>query len=171
MQFLKFAPPGLTAVLLAGCAGYHLGPLDATSAGSRTIQVQPFNNQTLEPRLGDAITQSVRERLQTDATYHLVTRVDAADIVVNGVVRQYSRQGLGYLNTDVATPENFRVDLLVHVTARDRQSGRLVLDKDVKGHTFVHIGNDLASAERQALPVLAEDLAQNITELLTSDRW
>jgi hypothetical protein len=60
---------------------------------------------------------------------------------------------------------------LVHVTARDRQSGRLILDKDVKGHTFVHIGNDLASAERQALPVLAEDLAQNITELLTSDRW
>jgi len=29
----------------------------------------------------------------------------------------------------------------------------------------------MASAERQALPVLAEDLAQNITELLTSDRW
>jgi hypothetical protein len=71
----------------------------------------------------------------------------------------------------VATPENFRVDLLVHVTARDRQSGRLVLDTDVKGHTFVHIGNDLASAERQALPVLAEDLAQNIAELLTSDKW
>ena len=171
MRALKFLLPGLLALALTGCAGYHLGPVNGQMAGARSIEVQPFNNQTLEPRLGDAITQSVRERLQTDATYHLVTRVDAADIVVNGVVRQYSRQGLGYLNTDVATPENFRVDLLVHVTARDRQSGRLVLDKDVKGHTFVHIGNDLASAERQALPVLAEDLAQNITELLISDKW
>jgi len=60
---------------------------------------------------------------------------------------------------------------VVHVTARDRLSNRLILDKDVRAHTFVHIGNDLASAERQALPILAEDLAQNIAELLTSGSW
>jgi hypothetical protein len=33
----------------------------------------PFNNQTLQPRLGDAVTQALRERLQTDGTYHLAT--------------------------------------------------------------------------------------------------
>jgi hypothetical protein len=75
------------------------------------------------------------------------------------------------LNRDVATPENYRVDVIVHVTARERASGRLLLDKDVKGHTLVHIGADLASAERQALPLLAEDLAQNIAELLTEGAW
>ena len=82
-----------------------------------------------------------------------------------------SRQGLGFLNTDVATPDNYRVDLTVHVTARDRLSGKTILDKDIKGHTFIHIGADLASAERQALPLLADDLAQNITELLTEGGW
>lgn len=171
MRSRKIVLAGLAAVLLAGCAGYHLGPLNGAAAGAKSIEVQPFHNQTLEPRLGDAITQSVRERLQTDGSYRLVTRGNAGDVVVTGVVRQYSRQGLGFLNTDVATPENFRVDLLVHVIARDRLSGRLLLDQDVKGHTFVHIGNDLASAERQALPVLAEDLAQNITDLLTAGTW
>jgi hypothetical protein len=35
----------------------------------------------------------------------------------------------------------------------------------------VHIGDDLASAEREAMPLLAEDLAQNITELLTEGAW
>jgi hypothetical protein len=140
-------------------------------AGAKSIEVQPFNNQTLQPRLGDSITQSVRERLQTDATYRLVSRGGAGDVVVTGVIRQYTRQGLGYLNTDVTTPENYRVDLVVHVIARDRLSGKTILDKDVKGHTFVHIGNDLASAEREALPLLAEDLAQNISELLTEGAW
>jgi hypothetical protein len=150
MRSRKIVLAGLAAVLLAGCAGYHLGPLNGAAAGAKSIEVQPFHNQTLEPRLGDAITQSVRERLQTDGSYRLVTRGNAGDVV---------------------TPENFRVDLLVHVIARDRLSGRLLLDQDVKGHTFVHIGNDLASAERQALPVLAEDLAQNITDLLTAGTW
>jgi len=131
--------------------------------------VQPFNNQTLQPRLGDAITQSLRERLQTDATFRQATR--GGDVVVTGVIRQYTRQGLGFLNTDVTTPENYRVDLVVHVTARDRLSGKVIIDKDIKGHTFIHIGNDLASAEREAMPLLAEDLAQNITELLTEGSW
>jgi hypothetical protein len=108
--------------------------------------------------------------LQTDATYHLATH-GTGDVIVTGVIRQYNRQGLGFLNNDVVTPENYRVDLVVHVTARNRLSGKLILEKDVKGHTFVHIGADLASAERQALPLLAEDLAQNIAELLTEGAW
>ena len=60
---------------------------------------------------------------------------------------------------------------MVHVTARDRLSGKMILDKDVRGHTLVHIGADLASAERQAMPLLAEDLAQNIAEYLTEGAW
>lgn len=171
MRALKFLFPSLAALLLAGCAGYHLGSVNGVVAGAKSIEVQPFNNQTLEPRLGDAITQSLRERLQTDGTYRLATHGGSGDVVVTGVVRNYSRQGLGYLNADVATPENFRVDVVVRVVARDRLSGKTILDKNVKGHTFVHIGADLASAEREAMPILAEDLAQNISELLTDGPW
>jgi hypothetical protein len=171
MRALKFFLPCLAAGMLAGCAGYRLGPVNGAVAGAKSIEVQPFNNQTLQPRLGDAITQSLRERLQTDATYRLVSRGAAGDVVVTGVVRQYTRQGLGFLNADVFTPENFRVDLMVHVIARDRLSGKTILDKNVRGHTFVNVGNDLASAEREALPLLAEDVAQNISELLTEGIW
>lgn len=170
-RLLKFFLPGLAALILAGCAGYHLGPVDGQMAGARSIEVRPFNNQTLEPRLGDAITQSLRERLQTDGTYRLSTKGGEGDVVVTGVVSTYNRTGLGFLSTDVATPEDFRVDVVAHVTARDRRSGKTILDKNVRGHTLVHIGNDLASAEREAMPLLAEDLAQNISELLTEGAW
>ena len=170
MRALKIFLGGLAAVALAGCASYHLGPVNGAEAGAKSIEVQPFNNQTLQPRLGDAFTQSLRERLQADATYHLATH-GPGDISVSGVIRQYSRLGLGSFSTDAATPENYRVEVVAHVTARDRLSGRLILDQDVKGHTFVHIGGDLASAERQALPLLADDLAQNIAEMLTEGAW
>lgn len=171
MRALKFLLPCIVALGLAGCAGYRLGPVNGASAGSKSIEIQPFNNQTLEPRLGDAVTQSLRERLQTDGTYRLATRGATGDVVVSGVIRQYNRQALGFLNTDITTPENYRVDVIVHVTAVDRLSGKKILDKDVRGHTFVHIGEDLASAERQSMPLLAEDLAQNISELLTEGTW
>ena len=153
-----------------GCAGYHFGPVNGAGAGEKTVEVLPFNNQTLQPRLGDVLTQSLRERLQADPTYRLATR-GPGDIVVTGVIRSYGREGLGFLSTDAATPENFRVGAVAHVTARVRASGKLLFDKEIKGHTLVHVGADLASGERQALPLLADDLAQAIAGLLTEGTW
>ncbi len=123
MRALKFFLPCLAAVLLAGCASYHLGAVNGAVAGEKSIEVLPFNNQTLQPRLGDAVTQALRERLQADGTYHLATS-SPGDVVVSGVIRNYQREGLGYLNNDAATPENYRVGVIVHVIVRDRASGK-----------------------------------------------
>ena len=169
MRTLKFFLPALAALTLAGCASYHLGPV-MDKDGNKTVEVLPFNNQTLQPRLGDSFTQAVRQRLQTDATYHLDTH-GTGDVVVSGVVRQYRRLGMGYSSSDSVTPENFRIEATVHVTARERSSGKLLLDRDVMARTLVHIGSDLASSERQALPLLADDFARNLTELLTEGAW
>jgi hypothetical protein len=170
MRALNFFALGAAALLLAGCAGYHLGPTGGAVAGDKTIEVLPFNNQTLEPRLGDAVTQALRERVQLDGTYRLATR-SAGDVVVTGVVNGYNREGLSYLNSDVATTENYRIGIVAHVTARDRVSGKLLLDRDVNGYTLVHVSSDLASAERQSSTLLAGDLARNVMELITEGAW
>ena len=170
MRALQIVLFGLAVHLFTGCASYHLGPVNGLPAGGKSVQVLPFNNQTLQPRLGDALTQSLRQRLQVDATYRLATS-GAGDIVLTGVIRQYNRVGLGYLNSDVATPENYQVRSVAHVTARERATGKLLFERDVPGHTLVSIGSDLAGAERLALPLLADDLAQNIVSLLTEGAW
>ncbi len=172
MRPLTFFSVCVMAMLSAGCAGYHLGPVNPNVvAGEKSIEIVPFNNQTLQPRLGDAVTQALRERMQTDGTYRLATR-SPGDIVVTGVITTYRRQGVSFLRTDVTTAENYRVEIIAHVKARDRSTGKLLLDKtDVKGYTLVQVGTDLADAERQSTPLLAEDLARNITELLTEGAW
>jgi hypothetical protein len=173
MRFLKFpalfSALGASIVLFTGCAGYHLGPVNEETAGARSVEVQPFNNQTLQPRVGDAVTQALREQLQTDGTYHLA-RSDG-DIVVSGVITSYSRQGLSFLSSDVYTANNYQVGIVAHVTARQRETGKVLLDKNINGYTLVHVGSDLADAERQALPLLAEDLAQKVTEQLAEGAW
>jgi hypothetical protein len=170
MRFLKFPAVCAAAFLLAGCAGYQLGPVNGETAGEKSVQVVPFNNQTLEPRLGDAVTQALREQLQTDGTYHLAN--SAGDVVVSGVITGYSRQGLSFSSSDVLTASNYRVQVVALVTARDRETGKLLMDrKKVTGYTLVHVGTDLASAERQAMPLLAQDLAQRVTQQLTEGMW
>jgi hypothetical protein len=159
-----------TAALLAGCAGYHLGPVNGGVAGEKSVEVLPFNDQTLQPRLGDAVMQALRERLQTDGTYHLATRGDA-DIVVSGVITHYYREGASYLRNDVTTAANYQITVSAHVIARERATGKVLLDKNVNGRAVVNVGADLADAERQSLPVLAEDLAGNVMELLAEGAW
>lgn len=170
MRRLKIFLPSLAALILTGCAGYHLGPVNGGEAGARTVEIQPFNNQTLQPRLNDDLTQALRERIQTDATYRLATS-ERGDVVISGVIRTYHREGLGYLDKDASTPQNFRITMLVHVVALDRATGKTLFERDVKGHALLSIGSDLASAERQAGPLVAADAAQVIASLLTEGMW
>lgn len=167
--------PGLfflcaVALMFSGCAGYKLGPTDGSRAGSRTIQLSPFSNQTMQPRLGDAVTSALRRNVQRDGTHRLATS-DSADIVVTGVLTHYNRRELSFLPNDVLTASDFRVNVKAHVTARDRSSGKIILDQEVSGYTLIRVGSDLASAERQALPLLADDLAKNIVALLVDGTW
>ncbi|HTV76483.1 MAG TPA: LPS assembly lipoprotein LptE [Candidatus Baltobacteraceae bacterium] len=170
MRLLNFFLVCTATVFIAGCAGYHLGPVNDMDAGEKSVEVLPFNNQTLQPRLGDAVTQALCERLQADATYRLTTS-EPGDIVVSGVIKSYNREGLSYLNNDVTTTEDYRVGIVAHVVARERDTGKVLLNKDINGYALVHVGSDLASTERQSLPLLAEDLAQNIAESLTEGAW
>lgn len=161
----------LFALSLAGCAGYHLGAVDpGARAGDRSIEVIPFHNQTLEPRLSDAVTQAMRERLQRDGTYRLATH-DDADVTLTGTITGYSRKAVSFLRSDVITARNYRIEAIVHVVARDRVSGKVLLDKNVNGYTLIRIGTDLADAQRQSLPLLASDLARNVVEQLTEGAW
>ena len=161
---------GLLAVLLNGCAGYQLGPTNGLHAGEHSIQVNPFGNHTTEPRLSATVTTSIRKQLQQDGTYRLDTG-NEGNIVVNGTIVEYDRSSLSFQPRDILTPRDYRIRIVADVTARERNSGKVVLDRRVAGHTTVRIGADLNSAERQAIPLLAEDLARNVTALLVDGQW
>jgi hypothetical protein len=153
-----------------GCAGYHLGPSDGSQASYRTVVVRPFTNQTLEPRLGDDATFALRKEIQRDGTLQLTTGANANLEVTSELVR-YERSEISFYSTDVTTARDFRVMLTAHVVARDRVSGKVVLDRAVIGQSLMRVGSDQTSAERQTLPLVAADLARQITALLVDGSW
>ena len=155
---------------LAGCAGYRVGPTNGLKAGAKSVQFVPFANQTLEPRLGDAVSAALRKELQRDGTYRLATR-DDGDIVVTGDVLHYARMEQTLVTTDVVAVQDYQLQMIAHVTARERAGGKVLLDQRVTGYALMRVGPDLPSAERQALPLLATDIARRVTSLLADGQW
>lgn len=158
------------SVGLTGCAGYRLGPSNGQVAGEKSIQIIPFTNHTPEPRIGDDVTAALRKQVQHDATFRLATH-EAGDIVVTGVLTRYSREELSIVPNDVTAAQDFRIQLTAQVTARDRNTGKVLLDQPVSGYTLIRVYSDLTSTERQAWPLLATDLATHLVALLADGNW
>ncbi len=157
-------------LLLSGCAGYQLGPTNGLAPGEKSVRVTPFVNQTTQPRLTDVMTSQLRKHLQQDGTYRLCTHGES-DIILSGTMTRYDRIEITLASTDILTVRDFRLTLTAQVTARERSTGRLLLDQPVTGSTIIRVGSDLTSAERQAAPLLAGDLARNVTALLADGKW
>ena len=158
------------AVLVAGCAGYRMGPTNGVEAGSRTVRVQYFANQTLQPRLSEAIAQALRKRFQEDGTYHLANDTDA-DVVVTGEIVRFERIPVTFQPGDVRTTRDEEITLTVHVLAQDLRAGTKILDREVRGRIDVRIEADQTSAERQALSQLAEDFANKAVPMIVDGSW
>jgi hypothetical protein len=154
----------------SGCAGYRLGPTNGVVAGEKSVQIAPFANQTLEPRLTDAVALQLRKQLQRDGTYQLNTHGDG-DILVTGAITSYQRTEVTLASSDILTVKDYRLALTAHVTARERSTGKVILDQPVTGLTLIRVYSDLTSSERQAMPLLADDLAKNVTALLVEGKW
>jgi hypothetical protein len=155
---------------LTGCAGYRLGPAGGQTAGARSIQIKPFQNKTLEPRLGDYVMMSLRKNLMQDGTYKLDTH-DSGDVILSGVITAYDRSAISVQPTDVLTVLDYEISMSAQITLRDRGTGKILLEHKVTAHLPLRAGNDLTSAERQAIPLLTDDLARRATSLLVDGTW
>jgi hypothetical protein len=112
----------------------------------------------------------MRKNLQQDGTFRLDTHGDG-DIIVTGVITHYTRSPLSFQPADIVTVRDYRLHLTVQISARERISGKVILDRSVSGFTTLRVGNDLTGEERQAIPLLADNLAKNATSLLADGSW
>lgn len=129
-----------------------------------------FRNATFEPRLSEPVGTAVRRAIQRDGSFRLATR-DGGDIVVDGVIKEFRRSAISFQPADIVTVRDYELILVADVTAVDQRSGEVLVQTEVGGRTVIRAGADLASAERQAVPLLANDLARNLTSLLVDGRW
>lgn len=150
---------------VVGCAGYRLGPTNGDAAGQRSVQVNSFRNDTEQPRLTEEVNSALRRALQQDGTFRLATQGDG-DIVISGVLVRYERPPLSFQPKDTLTVRDYRITVAAQIKATERITGKVLFDREVKGSTVVRLLPDQTSTERQALPLVADELARKAKGLL-----
>lgn len=167
----KLCAAALLLLSLGGCLGYHIGPVQPYYLRAiHTIAVPTFENKTLIPRISELVTDSVIKQFQQDGTYRIVGD-DEADAILQGDIRRITRAPVRSVRGNVLATSEFSLSLRVHCSLVDRKTGRvLVTPPEILGTTSFFVGPDIATDERQALPLAAEDAATRLVSYL-SEGW
>ncbi len=181
---------GLAALVFssAGCGGYTLGSVKPTEYETvNTLYVRTFENETLEPRLATIVTNSIISQLQQDGTYKVTSRKNA-DAELTGSIRKIRRIQQRSSTTDVLRTRELLLQLEVAFKITDLRSGQQLKaanpfgvdadDRDavtgqrrsgnrVIGQTSIFLDPNFQLSEREALPLAAEDAAEQLVSTIT----
>lgn len=161
---------GIIALLLSGCAGYHLGPVKPyVMRDVHTIAVPTFKNLTVLPHIEVLVTGTVIKQFQQDGTFQITNSANA-DATLKAEIVRVSRSPARSVRGNVLATTEFNLSLGVRYTLIARDGNPLAGPADVNGGTSFFVSSDVTTDERQALPLATEDLAKRLVSQL-SEGW
>jgi len=157
----------LVAATFGGCAGYQLGEAKPRALKSvRKIAVHTLRNNTMIPRVEALVTNTIIKQIQQDGTYEVTTE-DKADAVLDGAITGIGRGPARSLRGNVLATTEFNLGIGVNWTLWGKDGKALAGPGNISGSTSFFVGADVATDERQALPLASEDLAVRLVSQLT----
>jgi hypothetical protein len=156
------------AVALSGCAGYRVGDVSGRNIqGVRSVYVPVVKNTSLEPDIQMSVTNAIIRRFNDDGTLTVNQNANAdseLDVVITNVDHTPYRSS----NSDILVTAEYQVQIEANVTYINRRIGRKIFENiSVVGTTTFFTQSNIQEGERQALPLAAQDLANNTVKLIT----
>lgn len=164
------------ALLLCGCAGYHVG--NTLPTGIATIFVPTVVNSTSEPLLETSLTPALQSELMTRSGLKLAP-ASRADATLDVRIRDYSLQSVGFVSDDddeSSSSREYRAWITADVVLRNNRTGAIVTEAiGVRGKSTFRINDDnaqgdITGAKRSSLPNVCADLAREIADAVT-ETW
>ena len=166
----RFSLAALSCLCLSGCLGYHIGPVKPQYlSGIHTIAIPTFKNQTLQPRIEVLVTGTVIKQFQQDGTFRIASN-ENADAVLEGQIINVSRSPARSVRGNVLATTEFNLVMRVKYRLVGRDGQPLGPQGVATGTTSFFVGSDVATDERQALPLASEQLATQLVSQL-SEGW
>jgi hypothetical protein len=168
MTFARGIAALLLVLSLGGCAGYRVGNTSGRDLqGVRSVYVPVARNTSLEPDLQMLVTNAVIRRFNDDGTLTVNADPNAdseLDITITNVQRTAVRSSTG----DILVTAQYQLTIQATATYVNRKLGRKIFENyAVEGSTSFFTQSNIQEGERQALPLAAQDLAQNTVKLIT----
>ncbi|MFN0129412.1 MAG: LPS assembly lipoprotein LptE [Verrucomicrobiales bacterium] len=154
-------------ILLAGCAGYTMGPIKpARLASVSSIAVPTFKNMTLEPRSSVLITNEVIKRLQNDGSFKVASSA-SADAVLKGTLIEIRRRPLRSARFNTLRTREMEFEITVDFTLEDARTREVLADGRARGSSHIFLDENFQLTERQALNEAAAEAARDLVTRLS----
>lgn len=169
IRTIKLSLGLVPALLLASCAGYHLGGnKPASLTAIHKIAVPMFQNSTLHPRGETLATSAVANALVQDGTYR-ISRLDDADAVLEGNLRSINYSMLRGSRLDSLYPEELVTTVTIDWKVLDaRNPGRILTAGTSTGTSRFFASANLQTARNNALPDALERAGEALVSRLAN---
>jgi hypothetical protein len=166
----SFIQAAAACFCLAGCLGYHIGPVKPYYLRDvHTIAIPTFQNSTLIPRIEVLVTDTVIKQFQQDGTFQIAGN-ESADAVLKGEISRITRSPARSVRGNVLATSEFNLVMRLRYKLVDHDGNPIGPPGEVSGSTSFFVGTDVVTDERQALPLATEELATRLVSQL-SEGW
>ncbi len=154
-------------LLLASCAGYHLGGSKPSHlAHVKSINVPLFKNDTLQTRAETYATNSAVDALTRDGTYR-ITSAEKADAILEGTVKRIKYSQVSSSRLDSLRSEELGMEITIAWILRDASDPTRILERGTsRGSTRFFAGGNLHVARTNALPDALRRACESMTTRL-----
>ncbi len=151
------------ALFLYAC-GYHRQETEVQlPSWIRSIYIAPWKNNSTELKLGQWVTEELRQEFLRDSGLALVPR-DEADVILEGRIESAYTTGLSYVRYDVSVERRIGVECSVKLI--DAKSGKEIWKSPpIYREEGFYVGKTLMMTEglkESALKKISQDIAQII---------
>lgn len=158
----------LLALILSGCAGYRVGNISGRDLqGVRSVYVPVVKNTSLQPDIQVTTTNAIIRRFNSDGTLE-VNQTSNADSELDVTITNVRNTAVRSSTSDIYVTAQYQVTIEATATFVNRRLGRKIFENvTVTGSTTFFSQSNIQEGERQAIPLAAEDLAENTVKLIT----
>ena len=158
---------------LCSCASYKMGstPKGGGLEDIRVLYVPTAVNETDETAVPGPVTNAILQEIDRDGTFRHA-RKDESDAILEVTVKKIERSPIQQSVEQYLTTLQYQLTLTLEYRVYSMKDKKEVIAKTIAiGYTTFFVQGDQTESQRQALPLAAQNAAQNLVTSLASRGW
>jgi len=159
--------------LLASCANYKMGstPKGDGLGDIRVLYVPTAVNETDETAVPGPVTNAILQEIDRDGTFRHA-RKDESDAILEVTVKKIERSPIQQSVEQYLTTLQYQLTVTLEYRLYNLKDKKEVISKSIiSGSTTFFVQGDQTESQRQALPLAAQNVAQNLVTSLANRGW
>ena len=158
---------------MAGCANYKMGstPKGGGLQDIRVLYVPTAVNETDETAVPGPVTNAILQEIDRDGTFRHA-RKDEADAILEVTVKRIERSPIQQSVQQYLTTLQYQLTITLEYRIYSMKDKKEVISKaPISGMTTFFVQGDQTESQRQALPLAAQNAAQNLVTAIANRGW